>query len=202
MQLIGMLDSPYVRRTAISLRMLGIPFEHRSLSVFRNFDEIQRINPMVKAPTLVLDDGSFLTESNLIIDWAESRSERPALMPTSAADRQRALRLTGMAIAVSEKAVQIVYEGKRHADKRDGGWLDRVRGQLRAACGLLERELDGVDGWLFGESPGQADVSIAVAWGFTQLVASDVVSTSSYPRLAAFSARAEQHPDFAALPPV
>lgn len=200
MQLIGMLDSPYVRRTAISLRLLGIPFEHRSLSVFRNFDEFQRINPMVKAPTLVLDDGSLLTESNLIIDWAESCNARASLMPTNATERQRALRLIGMAIAASEKAVQIVYEGKRNEDKRDDAWLDRVRGQLRAACGLLERELQGVDGWLFGDAPGQADVSIAVAWGFTQLVASDVVDAAGYPALAAFSQRAELHADFAALP--
>ncbi len=37
MQLIGMLDSPYVRRVAISLKLLGLPFEHRSISVFRQF---------------------------------------------------------------------------------------------------------------------------------------------------------------------
>lgn len=202
MELIGMLDSPYVRRAAISLRLLGIPFEHRSLSVFRNFDEFQRINPMVKAPTLVLDDGSMLTESNLIIDWAHLHSDRPALMPADTAQRERALRLIGIATAASEKSVQIVYEGKRDADRRDDGWLQRVKGQLRAACGLLERELAGVNGWLFGDTPSQADVSITVAWGFSQIVAADVVSPVDYPHLAAFSQRAEQHPDFAALPPV
>ena len=47
MQLIGMLDSPYVRRVAISLQLLGLPFEHRSVSVFRGFDEFSRINPVV-----------------------------------------------------------------------------------------------------------------------------------------------------------
>jgi len=39
MQLVGMLDSPYVRRTAISLARLGIVFEHRALSVFGSFDD-------------------------------------------------------------------------------------------------------------------------------------------------------------------
>ena len=53
MQLIGLLDSPYVRRTAISLQLLGIPFRHRAISVFRNFDEFHDINPVVKAPSLV-----------------------------------------------------------------------------------------------------------------------------------------------------
>lgn len=196
-----MLDSPYVRRAAISLRLLGIPFVHRSMSVFRHFDQFQRINPLVKAPTLVLDDGSMLTESGLIIDWAQSHSDGVALMPADAAQRQRALRLIGMALAASEKSVQIVYEGKRAPDKRDDGWIARVQGQLHAAYDLLEGELRGVDGWLFGNSPTQADVSIAVAWGFTQLVAADVIDATTYPRLVAFCARAEQHPDFAALPP-
>ena len=196
-----MLDSPYVRRAAISLRLLGIPFEHRSLSVFRNFDEFQQTNPLVKAPTLVLDDGTLLTESGLIIDWAECTSSKPALMPSDAAQRLRATRLTGIALAASEKSVQIVYEHKREEDKRDQGWLRRVQGQLHSAYDLLERELDGKDGWLFGDTPTQADISIAVAWGFTQIVAADVIDAKAYPNLVRFSQRAEQHPDFAALPP-
>lgn len=197
-----MLDSPYVRRTAISLRLLGIPFTHRSWSVFRNFDEFQRLNPLVKAPTLVMDDGTLLTESGLIIDWAQSISSKPSLMPEDATQRLRATRLTGVALAASEKSVQIVYEHKREEDKRDAGWLHRVHGQLRSAYDLLERELDGVESWLFGDTPTQADVSIAVAWGFTQIVAADVIDAKAYPKLAKFSQRAEQHPDFAALPPV
>lgn len=202
MELIGMLDSPYVRRTAISLRLLGIPFTHRNWSVFRNFDEFSRVNPLVKAPTLVLDDGTLLTESGLIIDWAQSTSSKTQLMPTEAAQRLRATRLIGIALAASEKSVQIVYEHKRDEDKRDTGWLQRVQKQLHSAYDLLERELENVNGWLFGNTPTQADISIAVAWGFTQIVAADVVDAKAYPNVAAFSKRAEQHPDFAALPPV
>ena len=39
MILIGMLDSPYVRRCAVSFKLMGVPFEHRSVSVFRQFEE-------------------------------------------------------------------------------------------------------------------------------------------------------------------
>lgn len=195
-----MLDSPYVRRAAISLRLLGVPFTHRSWSVFRNFDQFRQLNPLVKAPTLQLDDGTLLTESGLIIDWAETISDRPSLMPTEPQARLRALRLTGLALAASEKSVQIVYEHKRDADKRDAGWLERVTGQLRSAYDLLERELEGVHGWLFGDTPTQADITLAVAWGFTQLVVADAIDAKAYPRLVAFAQRAEQHPDFAALP--
>ena len=70
MQLVGMLDSPYVRRVAVSLQLLGLPFEHRSVSVFSTFPQFQAINPVVKAPTLVCDDGEVLMESTLILDYA------------------------------------------------------------------------------------------------------------------------------------
>ena len=71
MQLIGMLDSPYVRRVAVSFQLLGLPFEHRSISVFRTFEQFHAINPVVKAPTLVCDDGTVLMDSTLILDYAE-----------------------------------------------------------------------------------------------------------------------------------
>jgi len=45
MRLIGMLDSPYVRRVAVTLRLLGIPFEHHPLSVFSTYEQFRLINP-------------------------------------------------------------------------------------------------------------------------------------------------------------
>ncbi len=76
-----MLDSPYVRRVAIALQLLGLPFEHRALSVFRTFDQFRAINPVVKAPTLVCDDGTVLMDSSLILDYAETLAAPRSLLP-------------------------------------------------------------------------------------------------------------------------
>src|SRR5207248_4627636 len=73
MILVGMLDSPYVRRCAISMKLMGVPFDHRSLSVFRTFEQFRAINPVVKAPTLVCSDGAVLMDSTLILDYVESQ---------------------------------------------------------------------------------------------------------------------------------
>ncbi len=202
MQLIGMLDSPYVRRAAVSLRMLGIPFEHRSLSVFRDFDAFREINPLVKAPTLVCDDGCVLVDSSLIIDYAETLAGR-SLMPSDPGARRDALRLIGLGLVVCEKAVQHFYEHKRSADLRDASWLQRVHGQLRDACALLDDALHTAPAnhWLCGETPTQADISVGVAWTFTQIVAAEIVSARDYPAFAGFAARTERLPEFAALPP-
>lgn len=202
MELIGMLDSPFVRRTAISLRMLGLPFHHRSLSVFRNFDAFQAINPLVKAPTLIGDDGELLVDSSLIIDWAESVRTGPSLMPVAPADRLQAYRLIGAALTASEKSVQIVYEHKRLPERRDSNWLTRVQGQLNAAYAILEQHAEATAGdWLVGDGFSQADLTTAVAWRFTQQVARDAVGPRDYPALVALSVRAEQLPAFQALPP-
>ena len=84
MQLIGMLDSPYVRRVAVSLQFLGLPFEHRSLSVFRTFEQFQELNPVVKAPSLICEDGTVLMDSTLILEYAESiAAPTKSLMPQS-----------------------------------------------------------------------------------------------------------------------
>ena len=111
MQLIGMLDSPYVRRVAIALMRLGLPFEHRPISLFRHIDEFTAVNPLLKAPTLVADDGTVLVDSTLIIDYAATLApQAPALLPRAPKARLRATRLIGLSLVVCEKSVQFHYE--------------------------------------------------------------------------------------------
>ena len=65
----------------------------------------------------------------------------------------------------------------------------------------LEREARGRDGWLVNSTLTQADITIAVAWRFTQLMQPELIAAQDYPALAAHSARAERLPAFLALPP-
>lgn len=165
MQLIGMLDSPYVRRVAISLQLLGLRFEHRSLSVFSTFAQFQQINPVVKAPSLICDDGEILMDSTLIIEYAEAlTAPRRSLMPQGIAERQHALRVIGLALAACEKSVQIVYERNlRPPEKLHEPWVARVTGQLLAAYGALESELQRAPPAVTSSTIDQAGVSAAVA---------------------------------------
>ena len=128
MQLIGMLDSPYVRRVAISLQLLGLRFEHRSISVFSTFAQFQQINPVVKAPSLVCDDGEVLMDSTLILEYAEAlAAPRKSLMPADVLERQKTLRVIGLALAACEKSIQIIYERNlRPAEKLHQPWIVRA----------------------------------------------------------------------------
>ena len=201
MQLIGMLDSPYVRRVAISLQLLGLPFEHRSLSVFRTFDQFRTINPVVKAPTLVCDDGTVLMDSTLVLDYAEALAAPKSLMPRALAERQAALRTIGLALAACEKSVQLVYERNlRPPEKQHEPWAARVLGQMQAAFGELEAGLAKRLQRAAAQRIDAAGVSTAVAWHFTERMLPGTIKDSAYPHLRELSAWAEELPEFVAAP--
>lgn len=196
MKLIGMLDSPYVRRVAISLDVYGVDFVHEPLSVFRAFSEFAQINPVVKAPTLVLDDGTVLMDSSLILDYLEALApNNKKLLAQQPAARAQELQVLGLALAACEKSVQIVYEHNlRPAEKLHAPWLDRISGQLLAAYSLLDQQLAD------SGALTQASITAAVAWSFSQLTVGSVVKADAFPNLKRHAERLEQHPAFKRYP--
>lgn len=205
MQLIGMLDSAFVRRVAITMQLLGIAYEHKSISVFSTYDRFRAINPVVKAPTLVCDDGVQLMDSTLIIDYLETLAGR-SLMPSDPQQRRAELRLIGLALAACEKTVQTVHERRlRPAEKQHEPWAKRITEQLVAALEELEHTLEksplacGENG---DQAIGQASLTVAVTWRFTQLLAPETVLPAAFPALARHSAQAERLPAFIAVPPL
>jgi len=202
MELIGMLDSPFVRRVAVTARMLGVPYEHNPMSIFRSYEKFREVNPLVKVPTLVCDDGTMLVDSTLIIDYLESaRADGRSLMPANREDRTRALQVIGVALVAMEKVAQIVYERtQRPKDLQHKPWLNRLTQQLLAAVGQMEIFVGDGSTWLFGKEISQADISVAIAWRFTQISVPKRVLADDFPGLVAFSARAEALPEFIACP--
>ncbi len=202
MKLIGMLDSPFVRRTAISLHCLGVPFEHVALSVFSNFKELRQINPVVKVPSLVLDTGEVIMDSNCIIAFAEFHRTRPALIPESGPEQVIALQIIGLALAACEKAVQLIYEQNlRPVDLHFEPWLKRVKGQLLAACQGLETLLQANKFTADKVACSQAAITAAVTWQFIFSQRAELFDSEQFPALSLLSATAEQLPEFSLFPP-
>lgn len=203
MRLIGMLDSPFVRRVAISLECLGVEFVHDAVSVFSTFEQFQRINPVVKAPSLVCDDGEVLMDSSLILQYVEStRAHAGSLWSPDPQELQHELRAVGLALAACEKSVQIVYERNlRPASAQYEPWLERVTGQLLAAYAGLEREVQQRQS-AFAQPHRQACITAAVAWQFTQSMLAAIVPAPEHTGLVTLSARMENTPEFLRYPPI
>ena len=182
MKLIGQLDSPYVRRVAVSLALYQVEFESLPLSVFGDFEAFSSLNPVVKAPTLILDDGTRLMDSSLILSYFETQADaghRLMHADTQATD----LALLGTILAACEKAVQHVYEHKlRPAEKQHQPWTERVTGQLLAACAQWQTQLASRPAG--PQRPDQAAVTSAVVWSFIQRRIPDVVAAGQFAAIA------------------
>ena len=201
MQLIGYMDSPYVRRVGVTAQFLGIPYEHRELSIFREYDEFRKINPLVKVPTLICDDGQVLVDSTLIIDYLESLAGGARLMPADEGNYIRALNVIGTALIAMEKVVQMIYELKHRPEEvRHQPWIDRIQQQLVEAVVILEQSVGDGSGWLFDDEITQADISTAITWRFIQLHFPELTTEADFPGLVQYSARAEALPEFVACP--
>jgi glutathione S-transferase len=132
MLLIGMFDSPFVRRVAVSLKLLGFAFEHANWSVGKDHAQIRRYSPLGRVPTVVLEDGEVLTESAAILDHLDSVvGPQRALVPTDGAARRQVLQLMALAIGAAEKGRDLIHERiARPPEKRHEPWEERCRSQM------------------------------------------------------------------------
>ena len=200
MLLIGMYDSPYVRRVAVSMKLCGIAFEHGNWSVGADFEQIRQYNPLVRVPTLVLDDGEMLLESAALLEYLDELvGPQRALLPRVGRERRLALKLMAIAIGAADKAREQVYERAfRPPDKRHEPWLARCRTQMHGGLAELERYAGerGSGRWLIGEQLTQADITTVCAFTFLTDALALGKQSAPYPVLRALAARCEALPEF------
>jgi len=195
--LIGMFDSPYVRRVAIAMTLLGLEFEHRDWSVGKDFDRIREYSPIGRVPALVLDSGEVLAESAMILDYLDSLAgPQRALLPVEGVARRQALRLIGLATGAADKGIMIVIERVfRPEEKRHAPWTDRCLVQVQGALAELEKHCAARKGeWLVGDSMTLADISVTCA--ATYVHEALPLDLSAYPALQAHVQRCEALPVF------
>jgi glutathione S-transferase len=200
MLLIGMFDSPFVRRVAVSMKLLNLPFEHGNWSVGKDFDRIREFNPMGRVPTLVTDDGQKLFESAAILDYLdELAGPERALLPQSGPDRRLALNFMAMATGAAEKGLLQIYERVfRPEDKRHAPWVERCRKQMSGSLAAIDRYLGerGVSQWLVGKRMTQADITAVCVYTFLNDSLRVAADSVMYQSLGTLAARCESLPVF------
>jgi len=192
MILIGQYDSPFVRRTAIALWLLGLAYEHRPWSVWADADKLAALNPLRRVPTLVLDDGEVLIESGAILDALDQiAGPSAALMPASGPSRRRALHVSALATGLADKAVSLLYEGLLH-EAPSQTWIARCRAQIADVLDALEAErARSSSAYWLGEAIGHADIAVACALRFLIEAHAGLFDAGRWPRLAAHAEQCE-----------
>ncbi|MBC8339878.1 MAG: glutathione S-transferase family protein [Rhodospirillales bacterium] len=203
MILVGQMDSPFVRRVAVSMNIYGMAFEREVLSVYGNADAVRKINPLGKVPALVLDGSETLFDSQMIIDHLdETAGPDKALTPSGGPERRSVLACIAVALGISEKVVGLNFETKqRPPETIDDGVIARLEQQVTSGLEWLERRLsEGAGAWLSGDTMTQADVTAVCT--LTHLIKRrpELFADGAYPALASLQARAEALPVFQASP--
>jgi glutathione S-transferase len=195
MILVGQYDSPYVRRVAISLRVLDLDYGHDTRSVFGDFDSMRTTNPLGRIPSLILDNGETLIDSAAILDWLDEQvgSER-TLLPRSGFERREALRRIALATGAIDKFGSANYERLiRPSQVRWPEWITRCLTQGNGALAALESMP-----WPEDAPLDQAQITTGCMINYLKVTAPEYFSTQHFPALNALSHRLEQNPAFRA----
>ncbi|HEX4861486.1 MAG TPA: glutathione S-transferase [Rhizomicrobium sp.] len=196
MILVGQYDSPYARRVAISLRVLGIAYEHDTRSVFGDFASMLKTNPLGRIPSLVLDDSTVLIDSAAILDWIdESVGPARALLPPSGTARREALQRIALASgAVDKIGGGANYERLIRPERyRWPEWIERTTTQGLGAVAAMERLA-----WPADAPLDQAQITTGCALDYIRVTAPDLMPDGRYPNLDALWRRLAARPEFQA----
>jgi glutathione S-transferase len=185
MKLIGQYDSPFTRRVGITLTVYGLPFEHSTWSVFGNADELGKVNPLIRVPTLVLDSGEALIETAAIIDYLDSLMP-PAqrLLPQTQPERYRAQQVVSLASGVSDMAVRLFYELRLH-DRPSDSYVARLTKQIEQTLAVLEQRAPS------SGALTQADIAITCMYRHLSECHPGIAAKGRYPTLEKHCARHE-----------
>lgn len=198
MILVGQYDSPYTRRVAVSLGLLGFSFEHDARSVFADFESMRTTNPLGRVPSLILPDGATLIDSGAILDWLDQQvGPERALLPPNGPARQQALQRIALATGTIDKVMGAAYERFVRPERyRWGDWIERCRTQAEGGLRALAEQAWPADARL-----GQDWITTACMMRYVRLASPDLLPTGRYPSLDAVADSCEALPAFKATWP-
>jgi glutathione S-transferase len=195
--LVGQLDSPYVRRVAVSALLLGIGFEQRPWSVGVDQLRLREVNPLGRVPAWIEADGTVLVESAQIVEHLDDLGGYGrTLMPSGLAERRVVRQWLGLLTGVLDKGIAIVIERVFQPAAMQGSpWTQRCAEQLQSGLAEVERwcAMRRESEWLAHHRLTQADVTFACF--LTYLRDALPLDLAATPALAARLARLEALPE-------
>ncbi len=156
--------SPFVRKVRIAASLLGLEREIalEPADTTDPSDIVRRQNPLGKIPALVLEDGTVLFDSRVILDYLDHRAGGGRIVPRDPASRFSALRLQALADGIMDASILLIYEGRwRPAERHEPKWIDHQAGKVVRALASLEAAPPALDAL-----PNVGQIALACALGY------------------------------------
>jgi glutathione S-transferase len=192
--------SPFARKARIALLEKGIPFEAVVENPWQPDTGMGRVNPLGKVPALVLDDGTVVHDSSVIVEYLETLGRPPRLVPEDPRLRVAHRQVEAIADGVCDAVVLIVLERAREPGRRSADWIARQTRKVAAGIAELERLLDGRDAFTLSGF-GLAEIATGCALRYLDLRLPDQPWRPAAPGLARLFVALSARPAFAATAP-
>jgi glutathione S-transferase len=196
LKLIGSAASPYARKARIVAAEKRIDIAFELADPWSPKSRVPDLNPLGKVPVLVLEDGTPLYDSRVIVEFLDGVSPIAKLIPADHRDRIEVRRWEALADGVLDAGALARREGQRTAGERSQAWLDRQMGIVERGLAAMDREL-GSRAWCAGNGFGLADIAVGCCLGWLEFRFPDLGWRDRYANLSRHFDKLADRPAFA-----
>ncbi|HEU5176956.1 MAG TPA: glutathione S-transferase N-terminal domain-containing protein [Burkholderiales bacterium] len=165
MKLLSSPASPYTRKVRIVLAEKKIECELETVDVAPAENPVNAHNPLGKIPTLLLDDGSALYDSRVIVEFLDGKSPISRLIPEELRDRVAVRRWEALADGVLDAGLLVRYESMRDKHEQSKAWSDKQLARIKRGMALMSADL-GERPWCATERYSLADIALGCCLGW------------------------------------
>jgi glutathione S-transferase len=196
LRLITSNTSPFARKVRVALAEKKIECEMVQMSAWEGDNPVHGYSPLGKLPVLLLDDGTNLFDSRVIVEYLDLVSPVSRLFPEPARQRIHVRRWEALADGVSDATALVVIERRRPAALQSADWIARQQRKIAEGVAEMAREL-GDRAWCSGDNYSLADIATGCALGYLDLRYGELDWRAQYDNLARLFDKLMKRPSFA-----
>jgi glutathione S-transferase len=200
LKLIASQTSPYARKVRAALAEKKIEYQMVEASGWAPGNPVHAWNPLGKLPVLILDDGTHLYDSRVIVEYIDLVSPVSRLIPEPARQRIAVKKWEALADGICDATAAIVVERRRPANLQSDEWIAHQRRKIDEGVAELAREL-GERAWCHGEACSLADIATGCALGYLDLRHAELDWRDLYPNLERLADKLGKRASFADTAP-
>ncbi|HUN67360.1 MAG TPA: glutathione S-transferase N-terminal domain-containing protein [Burkholderiales bacterium] len=201
MKLLGGTISPYTRKVRIVLAEKKIDCDFETVDVNPPDNPVNPHNPLGKVPTLLMDDGTALFDSRVIVEFLDNASPIARLIPDDNRERVAVRRWEALADGSLDAGLLVRYESLRPNKERSAAWAAKQTGKLERGLAMIAAELADKP-WCHGERYTLADIAVGCCLGWVEFrKPAGIDYRAAYPNLARFYDRLMERTAFAETVP-
>jgi len=197
MKLMGSVNSPYTRKVRVVFAEKKIDYDFVAVAHEEFGEKVAPNNPLSKVPVLILDDGTSVFDSRVIVGYLDSVAPGNKLLPEAARARAEVRCWEALADGISDASVLMALEQRRPPEQQSALWIERQREKVENGLAFMAGKLKEDHPFCLGLHFSLADAAVGSMLGWLLLRLPEIAwQTGHHPALARLYDRLMQRPSF------